>query len=190
MNFADGMKMIYEFFVVLVFFIKTFWWIFAIALALSLLERLVKAQKASKLNKRLAAAGIVETNAMTGEEFEKWLKVRFEELGYKVELTPVTGDMGADLILHSPRGLKIAVQAKKTKAIKNGIGSKPIGEVLRGIRAYECDKGMVVTNGKFTESAKKEARACNVELWDRDKLLDKIEKVQEKKAAKLKTKSG
>ena len=188
MGFMDGMKMIYEFFMVLWFFIKTFWWIFAIAIALSLLERLVKAQKASKLNKRLATAGIVETNAMTGEEFEKWLKVRFEELGYKVELTPVTGDMGADLILHSPKGLKIAVQAKKTT--KRDIGPKSIGEVLRGIRAYECDKGMVVTNGSFTKSAKREARACNVELWDRDKLLDKIEKVQEKKAAKLKTKSG
>jgi len=153
-------------------------------------ERLLTLYRDHELRKRLSAAGIIETDSMTGVEFEKWLKLRFEELGYKVELTPTTGDMGADLILHSPRGLKIAVQAKKTKAIKNGIGSKPIGEVLRGIRAYECDKGMVVTNGKFTDSAKKEARACNVELWDRDKLLDKIEKVQEKKAAKLKTKSG
>ena len=86
--------------------------------------------------------------------------------------------MGADLILRGHKGNKIAVQAKKT--IKRTVGPKPIGEVLRGIKNYNCDKGIVVTNQFFSDNAKKEAKACDVELWDRDKLLDKIERSYKK----------
>ena len=91
--------------------------------------------------------------AMRGVPFELYLKAVCESLGYKVETTPVTGDMGADLILIK-NGVRCAVQAK---GYRKSVGSKAVQEAYTGQRCHNCDTCAVITNAPLTRSAERMA---------------------------------
>lgn len=78
-------------------------------------------QKTLRYNK-LKKSGILNVDEMPGREFEEYLRVLFRERGYQVQLTPATGDFGADLIL-SAKNKKIVVQAKR---YKKNVGLKAV----------------------------------------------------------------
>lgn len=106
---------------------------------------------------------------MDGKEFEKFMTAILIKNGFtNVYTTKASGDYGAD-ILGEYNGFKYAFQCKR---FDSKVGARPIGEVLRGMNYYECDKGVVITNNYFTRQAYTEAKACNVELWDRNKVLE------------------
>jgi len=128
---------------------------------------------------RLSKAGILETDSMTGRDFELWLKSIYGRMGYKAKVTRASKDKGADLIVTDLNGIKVAVQAKKLA--KGKIGPKPIGEVLRGKNYYGCNKAIVVTNQYFTKQAIEEAKINRVELWNRNRLLKEIERIEKVK---------
>ena len=113
-------------------------------------------------------SGIRQIDAMTGEEFEELLKAHFEKLGYHVSLTPASNDYGADLILKRD-GEITAVQAKRYQA---KVGNSAIQEIVAAKSYYKANKAMVCTNSYFTSNAKALAFANNVELWDRNTLID------------------
>ncbi|MBO8141202.1 MAG: restriction endonuclease [Firmicutes bacterium] len=75
---------------------------------------------------------------MEGHEFEAWLAQRFEEEGFDVEHVGLKrgGDQGADLIL-SVRGLRIAVQAKRSRT---PVGNQAVREVFMAQSYYEADQ--------------------------------------------------
>lgn len=120
--------------------------------------------------KSLLDSGILEVDAMTGKEFEKFLDVHFTNFGYSVNLTQDSQDYGADLILYKD-GLKTIVQAKRSK---NPVGIKAVQEVAGAVRHYNGNKGRVITNNRFTENAYNLAKSNDVELWDRKKLIEFI----------------
>lgn len=125
------------------------------------------------LNSPLAAV-----DAMSGKDFEKYLKVHFQRLGYKVKLTADTGDFGADLVCVKDNETTI-VQAKR---YKKQVGIEAIQQIAAAKAYYKADKLMVVTNSFFTRAAKELARSNNVELWDRksiNKLFVKKDKMPE-----------
>lgn len=97
--------------------------------------------------------------------------------GYKnVYRTKGSGDYGADIVAEL-EGVKYAFQCKR---FESKIGPKPIGEVLRGMNHYNCQKGVVITNNYYTKQAQKESIINNIELWDRNKVLSlcRIEKTK------------
>lgn len=115
---------------------------------------------------------IKDIDKMEGTEFESFLKKLFEKMGYSVELTSHTNDMGADLIL-SKQGERISVQAKRW------IGNVPgtaIQEVVGSLKCYKTQRGIVVTNSEFTNQVIKMAHHNHVELWNRDKLNEMLNK--------------
>lgn len=118
--------------------------------------------------RRILASGIREVDEMSGKEFEKLLSLLFRKTGYNVSLTPETQDYGADLILYKD-GTKTIVQAKR---YKNPVGVKAIQEVASAVKHYKANKGIVITNNRFTENAYNLARSNEVELWDRKKLIE------------------
>lgn len=61
---------------------------------------------------RILSSGIYEIDSMQGKEFEEFLKLLFDDLGYKARVTKASGDYGADLVLNKD-GKTIVVQAKK-----------------------------------------------------------------------------
>jgi HJR/Mrr/RecB family endonuclease len=115
---------------------------------------------------------------LSGREFEYFLKWLFEELGYSVELTKLTADSGVDLVAVKDKE-KIAIQAKRykrTMKISNNVILKTHG----GKDIYGCAKSMVVATSYFTDQAIKDAKKLNIELWDRDTLSAKIDRINEK----------
>jgi restriction system protein len=120
--------------------------------------------------RRIARSGIREVDVMDGQTFERYLATLFQRLGYEVERTGRRGDYGADLVVWRD-GVKIAVQAKRWT--KN-IGVRAIQEAVASKGYYKADRSMVVANRPFTQQARVLARANEVELWDRDRLMEEM----------------
>jgi HJR/Mrr/RecB family endonuclease len=110
-------------------------------------------------------------DSMNGYDFERFVKVLFENMGYSVEPTSLSGDQGADLIV-SKFGERTSVQVKR---YSNNVSNHSVQEVVASKNYYNCDKCMVVTNSYFTNSAIELARANSVELISRDKLHSLID---------------
>ncbi len=120
--------------------------------------------------RRLARSGIAQVDKMDGRTFEEFLVTVFRRLGYRAELTPYTGDFGADLVV-TRAGVRQAVQAKRSS---RAVGVKAVQEVATARRYYNCQEALVVTNRGFTVAAQRLARANDVGLWDRRVLADRL----------------
>ncbi len=112
-----------------------------------------------------------DVDLLDGFSFETLLKKLFVNMGYIVEHTKLTGDQGADLVI-SRMGVEIVIQAKR---YANSVGNKAIQEIVAAIAYYQADKGMVITNNTFTNSARELAGVNSIELLDRNKLEKLIE---------------
>lgn len=123
---------------------------------------------------QLAKSGILEIDKMDGKTFEKYLKVKFEQLGYQVIRTKYVGDYGADLVTKKD-GIKTVIQAKR---YKGNVGIKAVQEAVASKGFYDSEKAMVVTNSFFTKQAKELARKNQVELWDRNEFSHQLLNVQ------------
>jgi restriction system protein len=143
----------------------------AVAIAKSVVDRWKEEEKEEEEEeKRLLDSGILEVDEMTGKEFEKFLALNFINFGYSVTLTQDSQDYGADLILYTDDS-KTVVQAKRSK---NPVGIKAVQEVAGAVRHYNGNKGIVITNNRFTENAYNLAESNEVELWDRKILIEFI----------------
>ena len=120
---------------------------------------------------------IYEVDKLSGSEFEVFTKLLFEKIGYQSYKTKHSGDQGADLILKK-FGEVTVVQAKRQN---NKVTNRAIQEVVASISHYNADKGTVITNNQFTDSAVKLAKSNNIKLIDRSKLIDLIYKYPIKK---------
>lgn len=117
--------------------------------------------------KILLNSGIYEIDEMSGREFEQYLKYLYIKAGYKVRLTPASGDFGADLILEKETQ-RIAVQAKR---YKSKVGIKAIQEIASAKTHYRATETWVVTNNYFTSAAVALAQSNGLKLYDREALI-------------------
>lgn len=117
---------------------------------------------------KLRKSGILEVDKMSGRKFEEYLQALLKAKGYYVQLTPASGDYGADLIL-STKGRKIIVQAKR---YKKNVGVKAVQEIASAKSHYKADECWVITNSFYTEQAKKLASSNQVRLIDRKQLMN------------------
>lgn len=141
-----------------------------------LLNRIIRFIK----KKRYLHSTIHRIDIMQGVEFEECLKAHFERMGYKVNLTPKSGDYGVDLICHGRKD-HFVVQAKR---YSGKIGISAVQQIIGGMHYYGFSKGMVVTNSYFTKNAHELAEKSNVVLWDRDTLQKKF-RIAEGKGRKI-----
>lgn len=118
-----------------------------------------------------ASIALDEVDSVDGETFETILYNRFRSMKFMVYFTPTSGDFGADLIVEM-KDLSVAIQCKRYN-YKNGrtVGVKAIQEVLGAMYYYGTQRGMVITNAVYTQSARDLARAIGtITLWDREDL--------------------
>jgi HJR/Mrr/RecB family endonuclease len=109
----------------------------------------------------------VETQGMSGVEFEMHVARLLRDKGYAVQGTPATGDQGADLIV-TRNGRKIIIQVKKyTNA---SVGNDAVQQVAAARSHYRGDEAWVITNSVFTPAAKDLARSNEIRLIDGDTL--------------------
>lgn len=89
----------------------------------------------------------------TGEDYEGYIQQLIQENvpGVTIQLTPKTGDQGADLIVCGSK-VKIVVQAKY---YGGKVGNTAVQEVTAAKSYYRADVSIVVTNSEYTDSARR-----------------------------------
>lgn len=102
-------------------------------------------------------------------KFEKLISKIFEICGFKVELTPISGDEGIDILLVDPTGLKGIVQCKRY--VKDQIISpKDVREFLGSMVHAGAEYGYFTTTTTFSDQAKEFSKSKNIYLIDGTKL--------------------
>lgn len=113
---------------------------------------------------------IEKIDRMEGREFEEFMSELFSRRGYKTTLTPLSGDYGIDIIIEHDFG-KIGVQLKR---YYDKVGNSAVQEVVAGLKHYNLNSGMVITNNFFQPSAIRLAQDNNIILWDRTRLIEEL----------------
>jgi restriction system protein len=120
----------------------------------------------AKQNRRFRAIQIANIDAMPGIDFERYLQKLLSMQGYRVRMTPVSGDLGVDLVA-SRNGDNIAIQVKR---YNTKVSRRAISDAVAGMQHYRGNKAMVITNNYFTPGAVTLARSTGCILADRDTL--------------------
>jgi HJR/Mrr/RecB family endonuclease len=147
-----------------------FWYLWLFVGVVAVISLGIKAYQYYKLTK----AGILDIDKMTGEEFEERLRILFTNLGYKAERTvhgSTKADYGVDLVVEI-NGTKSAVQAKCYNYKNDTVKESAIQAVYAGKNTYNCTEAIVITNSSFTKRAIALALADDVNLWNRDMLIN------------------
>lgn len=116
-----------------------------------------------------------EIDMMSGSDFEEYLRLLFQNLGYGVKKTQQTRDGGVDLILNKESEITL-VQAKRYK-INGVVGVDAVRDVYSNKETYGAKRMVVLTTAmNFSLDAIKKARELNVELKDRNEFKDLLRK--------------
>jgi len=119
-----------------------------------------------KWQQQFGASQASDLDQLTGVEFEYFLAGLYRAQGFKAEVTPASGDYGADLIL-SKDGQRIAVQAKR---YIGSVGVSAVQEALSGQAYYQCHASWVITTGTFTANAMELAKKSGVRMIGRSEI--------------------
>jgi HJR/Mrr/RecB family endonuclease len=114
---------------------------------------------------------IAEMLALEPPEFENWVAMLFQLIGYKVKNTREVADHGIDLVVSDGRVRYGLVQCKRYR----GTVGEPIVRDLYGTLTHEkADFGWLVTTGGISKQARTWAMAGGkpLELWDGQKLVE------------------
>jgi restriction system protein len=104
---------------------------------------------------RLGRAALLQLDAMSGAEFEDYVAERVRAAGWRPSAILRRGDFGADLVAEKD-GVRIAVQAKRRAA---NVGNRAVQEASAGADFHGCAAALVVTQARFTDAARRQARA-------------------------------
>lgn len=129
----------------------------------------------------LKSVRITNIDSLSGVEFETFIANYFKYLGFKITITPTTGDNGVDIIAKR-NGFSLGIQAKLY--YKHNISNSAIQEVFSGKSYYKCDYAMVVTNWTFSKPAQKLAKELKVAIIDRE-MLSNLLTIQRRKSKKI-----
>lgn len=122
------------------------------------------------------SVGMDNIDTMKGYSFEEYIAGLLKNLGYQeAKVTPKTGDGGVDIVAKDQSGIKVAVQCKR---LGSKVGNNAIQEVYLGKKLENCKRAIVITNSYFTKPAIEAALIAQVELWDRDRLIEEMRKVE------------
>src|SRR6185312_11154959 len=105
---------------------------------------------------------------------EIWCRDIFRAYGYEADLTPRTGDQGAD-ILAKEGGFSIVVQCKRQQ---NPAGNSAVQQVSAAKTFYNATSAFVVSASGFTKSAAQLAHISSVILVQAHELPDLLQRVR------------
>lgn len=116
---------------------------------------------------------IIPFDNMEGHDFERFCATVLAHNGFdRIKVTQGSGDQGVDIIAYKDDE-KYGIQCKRHSS---DIGNRAVQEVFTGKTYYQCHVGVVLTNRNFTKSAVDLANRIGIVLWNRDKLLQMVEK--------------
>ena len=113
---------------------------------------------------------------LSGSEFESLVAKIFQQMGYKVTITPKTGDEGIDIDTIDPQGKKVVIQCKRWQGT---ISSKVVREFYGSLMHAKAEKGFLVTTGTFSSSAIAFAEGKPISLVDGKDFIDTMMMLEE-----------
>ncbi len=124
-----------------------------------------------RLNKAITLS---QVDSMNGIDFEHYVSMLLQSKGFNSTVTKGSNDYGVDIVAFSGDS-KYAIQVKR---YENNVSRKAVSDAVAGIRIYECNKAMVVTNSFFTKGAIELANSNSCVLIDRTELSNWIYEFQ------------
>ncbi len=103
---------------------------------------------------------------MDGIEFEKYVAELLKRNGFHSVRPTEQYDYGVDIVAERD-GVRWGIQTKRYSA---PVGADAVRQVVTGLRIYDCDRAMVITNSTYGEFAKKLAAGNDCVLIDHDGL--------------------
>ena len=100
---------------------------------------------------------------MTPDQYEKYVANYFQNKGYKVKQTPYSNDYGVDVFAEKNKE-KIAIQAKMFGDSNRKINRQMVMEFYGAKDFFNCNKGIIVTDGEIIQNAKDVADKLGVEI--------------------------
>jgi len=100
---------------------------------------------------------------MTPDQYEKYVANYFQNKGYKVKQTPYSNDYGVDVFAEKNKE-KIAIQAKMFGNSNRKINRQMVMEFYGAKDFFNCNKGIIVTDGEIIQNAKDVADKLGVEI--------------------------
>lgn len=101
---------------------------------------------------------------MNGLDFEHYCAKRLLQQGFvRAEVTPPTGDYGADIIAIDRKGQKWVFQCKR---YAGKVSNKAVQEAVAAKAHYKAERAGVMTNSQLTEKARQLAFENAVELFE------------------------
>ncbi|MBI2574451.1 restriction endonuclease [Candidatus Woesearchaeota archaeon] len=97
-------------------------------------------------------------------QFERFVSIVFEKMGYQTYVTRKTGDYGIDVV--AKKGDEIIAIQVKQNAKGNNVGNVIVQNVLGSMRKFKAEKAIIITTSDFTIQAKEQARDEPIELWN------------------------
>src|SRR6185503_416356 len=91
--------------------------------------------------------------------------------GFRVERTGGSDDRGVDIVAER-EALRCAIQVKRHYGL---VSRHAVSDAVGGMRHYDCNAAMVITNSRFTAGAIALAASNECELVDREVLAEWIE---------------
>lgn len=131
-------------------------------------------EKLKIYQKNLSKANISQVDRMNGKQFEDFVSVILQNLGYLTTVTQQSRDFGADIVVEK-NGKKVVIQ---TKCYSSKVSLKAVQEVYSAMYKYHATECWVVTNNYFTKPAIELAKTNGVILIDRNELINLIVKSQ------------
>ena len=143
-----------------------------VAVAAALRSPLVTAKRRALLDRQ---TNIQSIRSLSWLQFEQLVGETYRRLGYRVSENAVKGaDDGIDLWL-SKDGGEVLVQCKHWK---QNVGVSTVREHLGVISAYKAQRGIIVSSGDFTASAKDFAQQTGIELVSGEQLARRVRDTQ------------
>ena len=100
---------------------------------------------------------------MTPDQYEKYVANYFQNKGYKVKQTPYSNDYGVDVFAEKNKE-KIAIQAKMFGNSNRKINRQMVMEFYGAKDFFNCNKGVIITNGEIIKNAKEVADKLEIEI--------------------------
>jgi hypothetical protein len=100
---------------------------------------------------------------MDGHEFEAAVAELLELLEFDDVKVNGGFDKGADIVAVKD-GVRTAVQVKRGST---PVDLKSVRQLVDGMKRYDCERGLLVTNSFLTDPAHECAETWNIEIWDR-----------------------
>lgn len=138
---------------------------------LSAAEREYRRIKAA-LESRLHWLRASQWQQMSGRNFVNFLKLVFEEHGYRVEPTNKKGQVGIDLVV-TRDGVRVAVAAKG--APKGTVDRPVVEQTHAGKTMYQCQAAVLISGAEFSPAARQLAEQLDCQLIDGGQIADLVE---------------